>query len=209
MTMKATTLSKAITALVVVFGCVTSGWAAVSFSVDMDLGTAGIQNTRAASPGDIFSVGLVLSVDAAGVSSYGVSVNFDNTELSLNGSPASTELLPAGLTFNITPGVASESQPLGQVRTFEAATFGLGPVSTSFTVGTISYKALVPVSDGLADVSLGFFNTGIDGYFDNAGNPVVPTFNPGYLVVVPEPSIMALLFGGTLSLWLARRRSLG
>src|ERR1019366_5556974 len=185
--MKATTLSKAITALVVVFGCVTSGLAQVSFSVDWDLGTAGIQSTRAASPGDIFSVGLVLSVGAAGVSSYSVSALFDTTELSLNGATpaANNPALPGGLG---SLGAPTWNNGLGWVHSFNAATLGLGPISTSFTVGTIDYQAVVPVSDGLPDVSLGFFNAGIDGFFDNAGNPVVPTFNPGDVVVVPEPS---------------------
>jgi hypothetical protein len=206
--MKATTLSKAVTALVVVSGCVTSGLAQVSFSVDMDLGTAGIQNTRAASPGDIFSVGLVLNVDAAGVSSYGVSALFDTTELTLNGvTPAANNpALPGGLGSLAAP---TWNNGAGWVHSFNGATLGLGPASTSFLVGTIDYQAVVPVSDGLADVSPGFFNFAIDGYFDNAGNPVVPTFNPGYVVVVPEPSTVALLFAGTLSMWLARRRSLG
>ena len=178
-----------------------------TLSIDLDMGTPGIQSTRAVLPGASFTIGLVLTVDAAGVSSYGVSALFDNTELGLNGSPAASELLPAGFAFNITPGVALESDPLGLVHTFEAATFDLGPVSTSFTIGTINFTALVPFTDGVADVTPGFLNTGIDGMFDNAGDAVIPIIEPGYIqAVLPEASHTALLFCGMLFVAVVRHR---
>lgn len=153
--------------------------AAVTISVDMDPATPGIQSTRTAAVGETLTIELVMTVDAAGVSSYGVSANFDNAELTLSGAPATTELLPAGFTYNLNAGVNSESQALGQVRTFEAATLGTGPVSTSFVIGRISFTASAPVTDGTADVTLGFFNVGVDGCFDNAGNAVAPVFVSG------------------------------
>ena len=157
--------------------------AAVTISVDMDATTPGIQSTRTAGAGETFTVELVMTVDAAGVSSYGISANFDTTELSLNGAPASTELLPVGFTVNLNAGVNSESP--GQVRTFEATTLSNGPVSTSFVIGRINFTAPSPVTDGTADITLGFFNVGVDGCYDNAGNPVVPTFVSGKVDLLP------------------------
>jgi hypothetical protein len=178
--------------------------AQVTFSVDMDLGTAGIQSLRAASPGDIFTVGLVLNVGPAGVSSYGISAQFDTTELSLNGSPAAaTPALPGGLSSF---GPPLENNALGQVYTFSGFTLGLGPASTSFLVGTINYQAVTLVNDGLADIALGVFNLGVDGCFDNGGNAVIPMFDAGYVVPVPEPGSAMLFVFGMLPLWLARHR---
>jgi hypothetical protein len=181
-------------------------FAAVTVDVDMDTATPGIQSSRTAAVNDTFSIALVMTADAAGVSSYFVSVNFDPIELTLNGAPASTELLPAGFTFNFNAGVNSESQALGQVLTFEAATFGLGPVSSSFTIGTIDYKVASVLNDGLADITPGLFNGGVDGIFDNASGDLGPgaVFNPGY--VVPEPAGAMLLLMGTGFLCAARRR---
>ena len=191
--------------LLVGCGCVGSALAQVTIDVDMDTGTAGIQTTR--STLGPFTAGLVMTIGPGGVSSYGISLLFDNTELALVGAPASTELLPPGFSFNITPGVASESQALGQVYTFEAGTFGPGPSSTSFTFGLISYTATALVDDAIPDITPGFWNVGIDGMFDSAGFAVVPVFNPGF--VVPEPNAAALLLCGMGAFWMLRhsRRS--
>ena len=191
--------------LLVGCGCVGPALAQVTIDVDMDTITPGIQTTR--STLGPFTAALVMTVGPGGVSSYGLSLLFDNTELSLVGVTPATELLPAGFAFNITPGVASFSQALGQVYTFEAATFGLGPASTSFTFGLINYTVTSIVNDGIADISPGLFNIGIDGLFDNAGLPVVPTLNPGF--VVPEPNAAALFLCGTAAFWLLQRSRRG
>lgn len=174
-------------------------------SMDMDTATLGIQSTRIASPGDIFDVELVfdLTGQPAGVASYGVSVQFNNTELMLNGSPAATAYLPAGFGFShfSATGVGAESNDigggLGQVSTFEATTFGLGPTSGTMPVGKISFKVLSPVLFAGADVTPGLFNTGVDGLFDNSSTSIgAVTFNSGS--VVPEPSALALTTSGLL-----------
>lgn len=186
--------------------------AVVTVAVDMDTVTPGIQSVRTAALNDIFDIGLVMTADAAGISSYGVSVLFDNGELKLNGVPdiaAATELLPPGFTFNFNAGVGSASQALGQVYSFEAATLGLGPVSSTFTIGTISYKAIAPFTDGVLDVTPGLFNAGFDGIFDNAGGDLGPTtvFTGGKVdLVVPEPSRAALLVGAMAMMLAVRRR---
>ena len=177
--------------LLACFGCAAPAFAQVTISVDMDTTTPGIQSTRSAlGP---FTAGLVMTVGPAGVSSYGISAQFDNTELSLVGAPASTELLPAGFTFHFTAGVAEESQAQGHVYSFEAATFGLGPANTNFTIGTINFTVTALVSDASADITLGFYNSSIDGLFDNAGNPVVPVSVNGF--VTPRPTLRIALTG--------------
>ncbi len=196
------------TAVMLLLAWAAPGNAAIVVSVDMDTVTPGVQATRSAAINAIFTIGLVMTADAAGVSSYSVSVNFDNAELTLNGAPASTELLPAGFTFNFNAGVSSESQALGQVRSFEAATFGLGPVSSSFTIGTISFKATAPLTDAFLDVTPGLFNIGIDGVFDNAGFDLSlgATFIGGAVMVVPEPTTVTFVLVSGMGLLAASRR---
>ena len=152
------------------FGCAAPAFAQVTFSVDMDTLTPGIQSTRSAlGP---FTAGLVMSVGTNGVSSYGVSAFLDTTELTLTaGTSANTAPLPAGMFSFAAP---VEASPF--VYSFNGATLGLGPSSTSFTIGTFSYTVTAIVDDGLPDITPGFYNAGIDGLFDNAGLPVVPVF---------------------------------
>ena len=172
------------------------------FWVDMGGGS----DTRPSASGDMFTAKLMLTVGAGGVSSYGVSVTLDPAELTLNGLPASANFspLPGGLASFAPP--TEPLNPSGPVYNFNAGTLGLGPVSTTFEIGTINLKVVTPIADGLPDLTLGFLS-GLDGFFDNSGSPVVPTFKPGYVVPIPEPVTGALLLGGALSLWVVRRRS--
>jgi len=182
-------------------------------SVDMDTIAPGVQSVRTASPGDSFTVGLVFDLSGTpdGLSSYGVSVQFNNIELNLDGSPAATEALPAGFDGNITAGVSGEANSigggLGQVSTFESIAFGLGPTTGTFSAGTIAYKVLSPISAAGIDITPGLFNAGVDGLFDNGSLAIASiTFNGG--MVVPEPSIYAIATGGLLLGWAMLRRRL-
>src|SRR6185295_4358174 len=96
--------------------------------------------------------------------------------------------------FPLPGGLASFAGPVEappNVFTFNAGTFGSGPTLTSFAIGTINFKVQPggAIDDALADVTLGFYNAGVDGLFDNAGSPVAPAFLDGY--VIPGPSITA------------------
>ena len=192
--------------LLVGCGCVGPASAVDVIFLDMDTGTPGIQSVRTAAPGDMFTIALMMSVDAAGVSSYGISATFDTGELTLNGAPAAANVPFGGLAPLAAP---VENNALGQVYSFNGATFGAGPALGVFTLGTINFKAVAPVTDLLEDVSLGFFNGGVDGFFDNAGNPVVPVFSGGYIDAVPEPSAAALLLCGMGAFWMLRRSRRG
>ena len=209
--MKQTMRTKVIASFVSLLTAITVAPAAVLVSVDMDTVTPGIQSSITVAPAAIFSVNLVVTADAAGVSSYGISALFDNAELTLNGIPdsaAATELLPAGFAFNLSVGVLSASQALGQVYTFDAATFAAGPVGTSFIIGSISFVATAPVTDAPLDVTPGLFNTGFDGIFDNASGDLGPgaIFVGGRVNVVPEPGSAALLLAGAGAVALRGRR---
>ena len=207
--MKRRKIPKIVLGLTALFGGLATLPAAVMLEVDMDDIAPGIQSTRSsAAP---FTATLWMTADPAGVSSYSVSVLFDNTELMLDGSPAATEFLPVGFAFNFTIGLASESNgitpnaPAGSVNSFEAATFGTGPVSSLFPIGTIKFKVLSIVNDGSPDVSIGLFNAGVDGISDSVGGDLAPTAIYTAGRVVPEPGSVALLLAGTGALSLRRR----
>ena len=191
-------------------------WGQLVISMDMDTAMAGIQSSRTASPGDIFDVGLVFDLTGAagGLSSYGVSVQFKNAKLTLNGVPvtsAATEPLPVGYSFNISPGVSGAANDIGggigNVLTFEAATFGLGPSAGTFTAGLISFKVSGPPALGGVDITPGLFNTGVDGLFDNSSAALSSVvFNSGSLSVVPESTGIGVTFAGLLLTWGVYRR---
>lgn len=187
---------------------------AQSIAVDMDPGTAGIQSSWLASPGDSITVALVLDLGVsfpAGLSSYGFSVRHDTGELDVTG--ASEGVFP-GLA-NLTTGLetVSDDYPassgFGEVNTFEGFTFGAGPTSGSAVVGTITYTVSSVADDGLADVVPALWNVGVDGLYDNSGSDASGSFSfsPGY--VVPEPREFALVAGliCVAAAWV-RRRSL-
>jgi len=145
-----------------------------------------------AAPGAAVTVDVLLRPGGAGVSSYGVSLQFDNGELTHVGN---NELLPAGFNLNLTVGsggwTPNVAAGIDQVSTFEAVSFGVaGPVNGPWlTIGTISFTVGAPVNDGLADVTAGFFALGFDGMNDNGFLPLVPVFNPGF--VIPEPGVIS------------------
>jgi len=165
--------------------------AQVTIWVDMDPLTPGVQDTLNAAAGQTFSADVGITVGAAGVSSYSISAQLDTTELSLNGvTPAANNpALPGGLSSFF--GAPTWNIASGSVHSFNGATLGSGPVSTSFVIGSIDLKVATPVSDGLPDVTPGLFNLGIDGLFNNAGSAEAPVFLSGF-VAVPEPMATAL-----------------
>jgi hypothetical protein len=168
--------------------------------VFLESGTSVIE----AGPGEIVTAEIRLTADAAGISSYGVSVAFDE-ELDLVDT---TELLPAGFTFNLSVGVegSNESEPgtTGQVLTFESGTFGVGPVNATFAIGRIRFEVVAALDDG-NDLAAFPFNPGIDGLFDNESVALVE-FGPGSASVVPEPGTLGLLLVGMTALAASRRR---
>jgi len=194
------------------------------FRIDMDSTTPAIDTVISPPLLSTISVGVYLDLTGggagypAGMSIYGVSLAFDNTELSLMGAPAATQSIPTLVPFGFgTLGVPAElgadlgydaGGTWGSIKSFAGFTLGAGPVNGLHLLGTVNFKVNSIVSDGFLDVIPGFFNAGVDGLFDNASAaiPMPPAnFVGGSVGVVPEPSVSALLLCGTLALWMLQR----
>jgi hypothetical protein len=155
-----------------------------------------------ASPGDVITAEIHVTAGAEGISSYGISIEFDD-DLDF---VSATELLPGAFAFNLDTGVTNEESSAGtpgHVFTFEAATFDAGAVSQSFLAGTIQFQVVAPLVDG-PDVVAGLFNAGVDGVFDSEGLVVETVF--GGASVTPEPGSVLLLGAGLAALSRARGR---
>ena len=186
-----------------------------------------------AHPGDDLVLELRLTAGTEGLSSWGISVSFDLAELLIDptmGDPSS----PGASEFGIAPDVYCTPFPAcffevptltpftsgatdviegglttGFIFTFEAGTLGNGVAASfgQFKIGEIFFTVQTPADDGI-DLSSGFFNTGADAAFDNAGNAVAMTFNSAAVDRWgPEPGTSTLLGLGLLGLILAGRRA--
>ena len=183
----------------------------ITFTATDGLGTVG-SNTISALPGDTLSASVSISADAAGVSSYGISMLFDTDfgdELNLI---SVNELLTAPFTFNVTPGCASTQESsgaqAGNVLTCEAGTFGVGPSLATGDIMDLVFLVTANVATDGFDMETGVFNTGFDGIFDNVGGPVTPTFGQAVvdLLLLPEPGTGLLVSLGLLGFALRSRK---
>ncbi len=151
----------------------------VTIAVDMDTAAAGVQATRNAAANQVFDVDIVMTVGAAGVSSYGVSADVDTGELILQ-----TVVEPALTEFPVTldppsPQVCPGGAPAGRICTLDGGNLGAGASNMTVVIAKITFRVGTPVTDGTMDITLGTLNTGLDGIFDNAGQAVTPTFVGG------------------------------
>jgi hypothetical protein len=154
-------------------------------------------------PDDLVTGEIRIAADGDGVSSYGVSLRFDD-DLTFE---SAEELLPGAFDFNLGPGIAGSTADT--VLTFEAATFGPGASNASFVAGRVVFRASAPKDDGI-DVVPGFFNAGIDGLFSSAGDDLGSSveFHGASVQLVPEVGTLALLVPGIAGLaMMGRRRS--
>lgn len=183
----------------------------ITFTATDGLGVVG-SNTISALPGDTLSASVSISADAAGVSSYGISMLFDTDfgdELNLI---SVNELLTAPFTFNVTPGCASTQESsgaqAGNVLTCEAGTFGAGPSLATVDIMDLVFLVTANVATDGFDIETGVFNTGFDGIFDNVGGPVTPTFGQAVvdLLLLPEPGTGLLVSLGLLGFALRSRK---
>lgn len=185
----------------------------ITFTATSGAGTTGFSNIGAA-PGDFLTATVSITPDAAGISSYGISLFYDmdfGNELDLI---LATELLPPAFDFNVTPACAATQQStealVGYVLTCEAGTFSNGPtVPLPFDIMTILFQVTGNVTGDGFDIETGLFNVGIDGIFDNAGGVVSPVFGTAGVYLIPEPSTALLVGLGLVGIASSRRRRLG
>jgi len=160
----------------------------------------------AAAAGTPLTAEILITPDAAGISSYGVSIQFDTNDLMLAATAPERELPPGFQSNLFTPFPTITGN---QISTFDAETLQNGPTSGTFLAGLVHFVVTNPTNDGMDDVTAGFFKTGVDGMFDNAGSAVSPQFSGATVVPVPEPTTALLLVPGLAGLAALRRRKLG
>lgn len=123
-------------------------------------------------PGDPIQAGVVIEIDAGGLSFDGVSVQFDTQELSLSGADPAQELAPPAPVANFDAGVDGFAEDIGGghglVSTFEGATLATGLVKTSFLAANIYSTADSLDGDGTdIDIEPGLYDVGVDFFSDN------------------------------------------
>lgn len=172
-------------------------------------GTPGASDIQAA-PGDEITLQIQLTAGPEGISSYGVSLLFDEDGWDELDLVSAAELLPAGFDFNVTtdPGalVESDETTVGQVFTFEAVAEGDGPVAATFVAGEVVFLVTGSVAEDGDDVASGFFNPGVDAIFDNTGTDQSGAATLG-TAAVPEPSVAWQQVAALASLFALRCRS--
>lgn len=196
---------------------------AIIVSVDADATTPVIDAVRTVTAGDTITVALVLEMTAATdtLSAYGVSLRFDNLELTLDGTavendPSAVDSTAGNPMSPFTSGVGSQTDDRspggrtgtddGEVSWFEAAAL-LGAASgvRSWVIGTVPFEVLVVADDGRIDMTPGFFDLA-DAMWDGSFSALSPTFVGATLV--PEPGETAVAFGlAAAGALLVRRRA--
>jgi hypothetical protein len=191
------------------------------------LSTAGVGTTAiTAAAGDHIGLAIYLTAGTEGLSSYGISLAFDDqvqvlhapTEFGLKATvtcvpfPACFFNTPTMAPFTVGVSAVVPAPPAGTgfVYTFEAGTLGNGLLSSfgPFKIGEVWFQVQSTVATDGADIASGFFNTGADGAYSNGGLAVTMVFNSAAVdAFAPEPGTTALLGLGLLGLTLAGRRN--
>jgi hypothetical protein len=187
------------------------------------IGTSSV--TLAPSAVATLTLDIRLAVDAAGVSSAFLSLEFDRDlanelnkvsfeELTWTGMMTMNQPLPKLEPFAL--GVATQESTgaqMGKFYTFDMTTISTlsdcCPVSTTVAFGRVVFTTNhQSAGDDGADVFSGLFAVGIDGIFNQAGGNIggTTTYGTARVNQIPEPSTLGLLGLGLSALVVAGRR---
>jgi hypothetical protein len=204
-------------------------WLAGSASSGSITGIGSSSVTIAPSAVATLTLDIRINVDAAGLSSAILSLEFDRDlanelnilsfeELAWTGVMMNTMLLPqlGAILPGLNPTQESTGLLPGLLYTFDAVTTSTAtdccPVSTTVAFGRVVFTTnhqgpLGPGDDG-ADIFSGIFNLGVDFMGNKAGGNISGTTTYGTARVnqIPEPSTLGLLGLGLSALVVAGRR---
>ena len=165
-------------------------------------------NEIAVTPGSPVTAQIRITAGPEGISSYAVSLRFDD-DLDLD---TASEFLPASFEFNLTNGfeLLSESNggTLGEIQSCEAAAFGDGAVDETFLACEIEFVANANLADDGEDLFVGLFAAGVDGIFASDGSDLagVAVFANASVHPTPEPSAGLAAMAVAAALAVLRRR---
>ena len=158
-------------------------------------GTTG-ESMIAAEPGDVITLEVQITADAAGVCCAALSLRFDDDlqdELDLVNATETQLVLPgpfSPLNSGVQDTRESDANQSGLVLTFEGMSpTSDGPASSTFTLGQVDFLVTSHVGGDAADVDVevGFFNPGVDAIGDNASQ-LVPSGEITFGTASVEPA---------------------
>jgi hypothetical protein len=135
-------------------------------------------STITAVPGDVLTLSIRM-VTTQQISLHSVDLRFDTdlkNELNLQSVTQWSGVGGYVPLVDVGPTVESTASVAGSVLDYNSAKPSAPFLAAgTYTIGTATFVANAPVTDG-ADVFIGFFNPGISGVVDTAGNLLNPTF---------------------------------
>ena len=183
-----------------------AGAASASATVDLIWRESGTDTVESVAIGSSITADVVLTAGANGISSAGLSIDYSDAL-----AAGTTELISffctadgAFFQFCLSNGVDSGSQ----INTMSIATFGAGlTAGNSVSMGNVTFQKIAN-PDGTFVFPVGVL-VGTDGIFDGQSPGVdisaLSTYNPAFLVNVPEPGAISMLAMGLGGMLLAGR----
>lgn len=206
-------MNRLLLVVLVAMTAVSKGNSEVTFAIDLDPDTPGIQAERTIGLNQPLDAFLVLSVtEEVAITGYSTTVRFDASNFSIS-SVESPLLLPAGWSGFGTPVIQSQVDvqdtrfpgKIGEITLLAAGLLGDGmPLGEGFSA-TVAKITLVAnsLTNGESLSLIPVFDEGIDGI---VSDPVIPaqriSFQGATITAVPEPGsvagLAALVIGGAL-----------